>query len=232
MAFIACRHEQKCPDINKPVDHLKAVSDLNERLQEDIKGFAFADYSDALEHSTDTVDIHKREIARQLYEFEVLAKKLSFELKMAVFASSNNVPLNRQDSMSYEYMLTKYTKPFRKSLVNDTVIKNKFMRLQIIQETVTKIKQDIIKTQTGKGRIICRDIGNKLSLTQLNSVTDYWDLLYLIENSHYTICKDILCTFSNLSCYKTAIRWRFWIRYSGNPDETIREIRELELQKE
>lgn len=229
---MSCRQASQCPSLNKSVDHLKATSDLSQRLNDDIENIAFDDYRDALEYSDDTIDIHKRKIARHLYEFELLANRLSYQLKIATFAYSNSAPLKRQDSVSYEYMLSKNAKPFQKILVMDTTIRNKFMRLQAIQEIVLKIKQDIIKTQTGKGRIICRDIGNKLSLTQLNSVTDYWDILYLIENSHYTISKDILCTFSNLSCYKTKIRWRFWIRYSGNPDEALRLTRELELQKE
>jgi hypothetical protein len=112
--------------------------------------------------------------------------------------------------------------------LKDTTIKNKYLRLLACQEKIIKIKEDIIETQTGKGRIICRDLGSKLSIGNLNSVADYWDLLYLIENSHYIISKDILCTFSNLSCYKTEIRWRFSTRYSGNPDETIRMTDKLE----
>jgi hypothetical protein len=227
LALVACKPDKKCPEIDKPIDHIKAISDLSQRLHDDILEIAYADYRDGLEESTDTIDIHKREIAYQLYETASLTNALSYQLQIAVFSHSNDLTREQQDTASYEYILNYYTRPFATSILNDTIIKNKFLRLQDCQEKVIRIKEDIIKTETGKGHIICRDLGPKLSLTNFNSVSDYWDLLYLIENSHYIICKDILCTFSNLSCYKTEIRWKFWTRYSGNPDETIRRTKEL-----
>ena len=222
LTFVACKADKKCPEINKPIEHINAISDLNQRLHDDILSIAYTDYRDGLEKSTDTIDIHKREIAYQLYETTSLVNAISNQLKISAFLSSNELTRDQQDTASYEYILKNYTKPFTANLLKDTTIKNKFLRLQANQEKIIKIKEDIIKTQTGKGRIICRDLGPKLSIENLNSVSDYWDLLYLIENSHYIISKDILCTFSNLSCYKTEIRWRFWTRYSGNPNETIR----------
>ena len=228
LTFFACKADKECPEIIKPIEHINSISDLNQRLHDDILSIAYHDYRDGLEKSTDTIDIHKREIAYQLYETATYVNTLSYQLKISAFLSSNDLPRDQQDTASFKYIISNCTKPFTANLLKDTTIRNKYLRLQACQDKIIKIKEDIIQTQTGKGRIICRDLGPRLSIENLNSVADYWDLLYLIENSHYTISKDILCTFSNLSCYKTEIRWRFSTRYSGNPDETIRMTDELQ----
>lgn len=227
LTLIGCSPKTKCKDIKKPIEQIKAVSDLSQRLDNDIIEIAFNDYRDGLESSVDTIDVHKREIAYQLYQISRSISSISHQLRVTAFFKSNNLTRNQADTASEEYMINKYANPFESSLLSDTIIKSKFLRLIAYQDTLIKIRETVIKTQTGKGKIICRDLGHKLSLEDLNSVTDYWDLLYLIENSHYTISKDILCAFSNLSCYKKEIRWRFSTRYSGNPDETLRQTRHL-----
>lgn len=226
-----CEIETKYFRVEKPIEQLKAFSDLSSRLHVDILKVANKDYFTESDSSTNTTDINKLEIALRLYDIAQLVNILTYQFKTDVFSKSNNLSGNQQDTASYEYILNNYTNPFEKDLLNDTIIKNKFMRLQACQELVIRIKKDIIKTQFGKGRIICRDLGPRISIQDFNAASDYWDLLYLIENTHYTICKDILCAFSNLSCYKKEIRWRYSTPYFGNPDEAIRRTAKLKKKE-
>lgn len=223
LLLISCEERKDTTIQNKPVNAVVGLNDLTNMLANEIDHIAAEEYMNLSQKSKDSISITLENLAYKLYKIKEKSDSLSQEIvKQAIIKSKKMSEYSavRDTQFSYRFVLNNFESYFPKTFIADQTAQNSFEKLINYQTDIIQIRQLIVKTHKGNGQIYCGEIGDKIAKSDLDAVSDYWDLFNLIERTRYTLFKEILFTYTNLKYYNTEIKYKYSLGY----DDTIPDV--------
>ena len=223
LLFVSCERTKETTVQKKPTNVVVGLKDLTFMLANEIDYIVAENYLNLGQKSHDSISGTLENIGYKLYKLKEKADSISQRITNQAIIKSNKLskyPAVADTQLYYSYVLNNFEPYFPKNFISDASTRNNFNKLIKCQLDVIEIRQQIVKNQKGKGKIYCREVGEKIIESELNSVTDYWDLFNLVERIRYTLFKEILCTFTNLKYYNKEIKYKSSLHY----DDTLTDI--------